>query len=277
MEGVQGSFVSLPEESRSSHRNSNINTIRQEALRNTDSELKSFSEPSSAVVSIATGFHDIKSCATTSSVQSNHLQENTQASISPLPIPLSDHSLVIFSSEKSHSNLTITNKRLSTTKIFSSDKGDNYYEPAVNDGELGTIDCLNSEPVNRRRNDNIVKNMEQSIKLFIGQLPQWIEERDLFPLFEVYGPIQELVILRDRLTGVHKGCAFLTYSTKSAALNCQRKLHNQHTFCGSRQSYLFLFTEYATQRRLLEFLLSGNVLTRLVIKSFDVSKAKCSG
>ncbi|KAF7233567.1 hypothetical protein EG68_08191 [Paragonimus skrjabini miyazakii] len=74
--------------------------------------------------------------------------------------------------------------------------------------------------------------MEEPIKLFIGQLPQWIEERDLFPLFEVYGPIQELVILRDRLTGVHKGCAFLTYSTKSAALNCQRKLHNQHTFCG---------------------------------------------
>ncbi|VDP65271.1 unnamed protein product [Echinostoma caproni] len=45
----------------------------------------------------------------------------------------------------------------------------------------------------------------ETIKLFIGQIPQWIEERDILPMFEVFGPIHELVILRDRFTRAHKG------------------------------------------------------------------------
>ncbi|TPP57517.1 CUGBP Elav family member 4 [Fasciola gigantica] len=71
-----------------------------------------------------------------------------------------------------------------------------------------------------------------TIKLFIGQIPQWIEERDILPLFEVFGPIHELVILRDRFTRAHKGCAFLTYCNRSAAIRCQKQMHNQHTFLG---------------------------------------------
>lgn len=44
-----------------------------------------------------------------------------------------------------------------------------------------------------------------SIKLFVGQVPRTYDERDLRPIFEPFGEISELVILRDRQTGASKG------------------------------------------------------------------------
>lgn len=44
-----------------------------------------------------------------------------------------------------------------------------------------------------------------AIKLFVGQVPKNFKEKDLKPYLDPYGPIHELIILRDKLDMSHKG------------------------------------------------------------------------
>ena len=53
-------------------------------------------------------------------------------------------------------------------------------------------------------------------KLFIGQISFSLSEADLFPFFQQFGTILELVLLRSN-DGRSKGCGFLIYSSQAEA------------------------------------------------------------
>ena len=67
-------------------------------------------------------------------------------------------------------------------------------------------------------------------KLFVGQIPKNLDESHLRPLFEGFGCIYELAIIRDKQTNDHKGCAFISYYSREAAEHAIEQLHNKHQF-----------------------------------------------
>ncbi|XP_076265159.1 CUGBP Elav-like family member 1 isoform X2 [Rhynchophorus ferrugineus] len=71
-----------------------------------------------------------------------------------------------------------------------------------------------------------------TIKMFVGQVPRSMDENDLRQMFEVYGRVHSINVLRDKASGASKGCCFVTFFTRKAALQAQDALHNVKTLPG---------------------------------------------
>ncbi|KAM6437034.1 CUGBP Elav-like family member 2 isoform 12-T12 [Liasis olivaceus] len=73
-----------------------------------------------------------------------------------------------------------------------------------------------------------------AIKMFVGQIPRSWSEKELKELFEPYGAVYQINVLRDRSQNPpqSKGCCFITFYTRKAALEAQNALHNIKTLPG---------------------------------------------
>ncbi|XP_075044201.1 CUGBP Elav-like family member 1 isoform X6 [Mixophyes fleayi] len=96
---------------------------------------------------------------------------------------------------------------------------------------------LNSSPVSKKMNgtmDHPDHPDPDSIKMFVGQVPRSWSEKELRELFEQYGAVYEINVLRDRsqTPPQSKGCCFITFYTRKAALEAQNALHNMKILPG---------------------------------------------
>eukprot|EP00536_Pseudo-nitzschia_multiseries_P000899 jgi/Psemu1/179721/e_gw1.11.180.1 len=105
------------------------------------------------------------------------------------------------------------------------------------DSAGGRSDDTNNEGGEHVANEEGDENEseEEPIKLFVGQVPKTMNEEDIFPTFNGFGPLKDVSIIRDKHTQLHRGCAFVTYWNASDAEQAQDALHGKHVFPGARR------------------------------------------
>ena len=62
------------------------------------------------------------------------------------------------------------------------------------------------------------------MQVFCGKIPRDIYESDLIPLFEKCGTIWDLRLMMDPMTGLNRGYAFVTFTSRDAAQEAVRQV-----------------------------------------------------
>lgn len=63
-------------------------------------------------------------------------------------------------------------------------------------------------------------------EVFCGKIPKDMYEDELIPLFEKWGKIWDLRLMMDPMSGLNRGYAFITYTTREEALEAVRQLND---------------------------------------------------
>jgi CUG-BP- and ETR3-like factor len=63
-----------------------------------------------------------------------------------------------------------------------------------------------------------------------------MNEEDIFPTFDSFGPLMDVAVIRDKHTGIHRGCAFITYWSAADAESAREALHDKFTFPGAKRA-----------------------------------------
>lgn len=83
--------------------------------------------------------------------------------------------------------------------------------------------CYSDKMLNRKRGSRTCEGEACILKcflyfqIFVGKIPRDLFEDELVPLFEKAGPIWDLRLMMDPLSGLNRGYAFVTFCTKEAA------------------------------------------------------------
>lgn len=116
-----------------------------------------------------------------------------------------------------------------------SDASLNGERDSLQEGEMADFDHHEDDEDYDEDVDDDEDDEDQPVKLFIGQVPKQMEEPDLFAIFEKYGPMDDVAIIRDKHTGQHRGCAFVTFLQKESAELCEKELHGTFVFEGGKR------------------------------------------
>ena len=69
--------------------------------------------------------------------------------------------------------------------------------------------------------------MDTQNKLFIGNLPYTVDEMQMRQMFETFGELLEVTVIKDRMTGRSKGFGFVTFKNKEDAEKAIKEMHEK--------------------------------------------------
>ncbi|KAA8543172.1 hypothetical protein F0562_021333 [Nyssa sinensis] len=77
------------------------------------------------------------------------------------------------------------------------------------------------------------KHSEESVKLFVGQVPKHMTEAQLLALFQEFALVDEVNIIKDKTTRASRGCCFLICPSRQEADKAVNACHNKTTLPGA--------------------------------------------
>ncbi|KEH24355.1 putative paraneoplastic encephalomyelitis antigen, nucleotide-binding alpha-beta plait [Medicago truncatula] len=76
-------------------------------------------------------------------------------------------------------------------------------------------------------------NNEESVKLFVGQVPKHMTEDELLTLFKEFAIVDEVNIIKDKATRASRGCCFVICPSRDEADKAVNACHNKKTLPGA--------------------------------------------
>ncbi|RDX80168.1 Flowering time control protein FCA, partial [Mucuna pruriens] len=86
------------------------------------------------------------------------------------------------------------------------------------------------------------------VKVYVAPVPRTASEADIRLVFEGHGTIVEVVLLKDKRTGVRQGSCFVKYATFDEADRAIKALSNQYTFPGESFPVVVKFADRELER-----------------------------
>ncbi|BAF17281.2 RNA-binding protein BRN1 [Oryza sativa Japonica Group] len=74
---------------------------------------------------------------------------------------------------------------------------------------------------------------EESVKLFVGQVPKQMTEDELAAMFAAVAVVDEVTLIRDKATKASRGCCFLICPSREEADKAVNAYHNKRTLPGA--------------------------------------------
>ncbi|XP_052728944.1 flowering time control protein FCA isoform X1 [Vigna angularis] len=87
-----------------------------------------------------------------------------------------------------------------------------------------------------------------NVKVYVAPVPRTATEAEIRPVFEEHGTIIEVVLLKDKRTGVRQGSCFVKYATFDGADRAIKALNNQYTFVGESYPVVVKFADRELER-----------------------------
>ncbi|RYR52040.1 hypothetical protein Ahy_A06g026968 isoform B [Arachis hypogaea] len=77
------------------------------------------------------------------------------------------------------------------------------------------------------------KSSEESVKLFVGQVPKHMTESELLAMFKEFALVDEVNIIKDKATRSSRGCCFVICPSREEADKAVNACHNKKTLPGA--------------------------------------------
>nr|XP_043621638.1 RNA-binding protein BRN1 isoform X2 [Erigeron canadensis] len=78
-----------------------------------------------------------------------------------------------------------------------------------------------------------LKHSDESVKLFVGQVPKHMTESQLISMFNEFALVDEVNIIKDKATRASRGCCFVICPSRDEADKAVNAFHNQKTLPGA--------------------------------------------